>query len=89
MTDDRPEHYLGLLRELVHLPRECEWVEFKINNSAPDQIGEHISALANTAALFGKDHGYLVWGVEDGSHRVLGTRFQPHTTRQGNEELEN
>jgi hypothetical protein len=34
MTPDRANDYLaGLMRELCKLPRETEWVEFKVNNS--------------------------------------------------------
>ena len=89
MTIDRTTEYLlGLLNELRKLPRETEWVEFKHNNYDPEQIGEYISALANAAALLGKVHAYLVWGVDDNIHEVVGTAFDPASTRVGNEELE-
>ena len=62
MTTDRPVEYLvGLVRELCKLPHETEWAEFKENNSEPQEIGETISALANSAALEGKAFAYLVW----------------------------
>jgi predicted HTH transcriptional regulator len=90
MTGDRdPEHLASRVQELVKLPDETEWVEFKQNNVDPDEIGEYISALANSAALEGKAFAYLVWGVEHGSHRIVGTTFLPKTARHGNEELEN
>lgn len=90
MTDDRDENYLtGLVRELCKLPKETEWVEFKHNNSNPKQIGEYTSALSNAAALNGKAFGYLVWGIEDETHNVVGTSFSPSTTKKGNEPLEN
>lgn len=55
MPSDRPADYLtSLVRELCALPRETEWVEFKINEADPQAIGEHLSALANAAALVGK-----------------------------------
>ena len=38
-----------LLKDLQALPKECEWVEFKIDNSNPQDIGEYISALSNSA----------------------------------------
>lgn len=78
-----------LLDELASLPREAEWVEFKTNNANPQEIGEYISALSNSAALHKKDAGYLVWGVEDQTHRLIGTSFKPRETKKGNEELEN
>jgi len=51
MTTDRSKEYLkALLRELCALPAEAEWVEFKVNNEEPKQIGEYISAISNSAA---------------------------------------
>lgn len=89
MTSDRPADYLaGLVRELCALPRETEWVEFKVNDAEPQAIGEYISALANAAALVGKAFAYLVWGVRDEDHAVVGTTFDPGTARVGAEELE-
>lgn len=89
MTADRTAEYLaGLVRELCKLPRETEWLEFKGSNADPQEIGEYISALANAAAFNGKAFAYLVWGVEDGTHRVIGTRFSPWVARKGNEPLE-
>jgi ATP-dependent DNA helicase RecG len=38
-----------LIQDLQALPKECEWVEFKVNNSEPHTIGENISALSNSA----------------------------------------
>jgi len=82
-------HLDTLLLSLLALPRECEWVEFKQNNDNPEEIGEDTSALSNAAALHGKDTAYLVWGIEDGSHQVVGTTARPRLRKIGNEELEN
>jgi len=38
------EYINNLVRELISLPRETEWVEFKHNNDDPQTIGEYISA---------------------------------------------
>jgi len=87
MRDDRDNDYLaGLVNELSK--HETEWVEFKVNQSDPQAIGEYISALANAAALAGKIHGYLIWGVRDGDHTIVGTIFDPEAERKGNEEME-
>ena len=89
MTTDRGAEYLaGLVRELCKLPHETEWVEFKVNNTDPQEIGEYLSALANAAALNGKAFAYVVWGAEDQAHHIVGTSFSPSTTRKGNEPLE-
>lgn len=84
-----PTELEKLLRGLVALPHETEWVEFKHNVAAPEDIGEYISALANSAALHGKNRGYIAWGVEDGTRALLGTSFRPRAAKVGNEELEN
>ncbi|TVO55318.1 ATP-binding protein [Denitromonas halophila] len=89
MSIDRPESdLLGILTELRKLPSETEWVEFKHNNADPDEIGEYLSALANAAALTGKVHAWLVWGLDNDSHAIIGTTFNPAAARVGNEELE-
>ncbi|MEN1487019.1 ATP-binding protein, partial [Pseudomonas aeruginosa] len=78
----------SLLRELCSLPQETEWVEFKQDNDDAPLIGEYISALANSAALLGKQYAYLLWGVDDASHAVIGTTFKPSATRYKQQELE-
>ena len=70
------------------LTAETEWTEFKHNNKDPREIGEYISALSNGAALHGKSHGYMVWGLDDETHEIVGTNFNPRTEKIGNEELE-
>jgi ATP-dependent DNA helicase RecG len=65
ITDRTNEYLVSLVHELRKLPRETEWFEFKLNLSDPEEIGEYLSALANSAALLGKVYGYLVWGVDD------------------------
>ena len=86
---NNPDYVTGLLHELCSLPKETEWVEFKHNNDNNEEIGENISALANSAALCDKANSYLVWGVGDESHEVIGTTFRPSQAKKGNEELEN
>lgn len=77
------------LAELRGLSQEAEWVEFKSNWDQKEDIGEYISALSNSAALLGKPCAYIVWGVEDGSHKIIGTTFLPRQTKgKGNEDLE-
>ncbi len=78
-----------LLDELITLPSENEWVEFKINNFEPQSIGEYISAISNSACLHRKEFGYLVFGIEDETHAIKGTTFKPRKRKVGNEELEN
>ena len=54
-----------LINELRKLTNETQWVEFKHNNYEADMIGQDISALANSAALYEKSCAYMVWGIDD------------------------
>lgn len=49
-----------LVNELCKLPNEIHWVEFKHNNYNPAMIGQDISALANSAALYDKSCAYML-----------------------------
>lgn len=78
-----------LMKKIVALPVETEWVEFKHNGSVPNkEIGDYISSLSNGACLKNEPYGYLVWGVKDGSHQVIGTTFQFSRAKEGNQDLE-
>ena len=78
-----------LIQQLTSYPEELEWVEFKHNKADPEEIGEYISALSNASALHCKPYAYILWGVEDKTHLVVGTTFRPRQTKIGNQELEN
>jgi hypothetical protein len=54
------EYLCSLLEDLVNLPHETEWVEFKVNNAEPEDIGQYLSAISNSAALQEKQAGYIV-----------------------------
>jgi predicted HTH transcriptional regulator len=84
MRDD--QYWASLVNELRTQPKETGWLEFKHNNGDPQEIGEYISALANSAAVEGKARAYLVWGIDDATHAVCGTHFDPFAKRVGNEE---
>ncbi len=77
----------GLLDELRMSSAESTWVEFKVNNSNPQAIGEYISALSNAAVLDSRPRAYLVWGIQDKTHNVVGTTFRPRDAKKGNEDL--
>ena len=34
-SDHRADSRVGLLHDLIALPRETEWLEFKVNNADP------------------------------------------------------
>ena len=77
-----------IIDSLRSLPKETEWVEFKVNNYKPEDIGEYISALSNSAALCGEPTAFMVWGIENETHKLVGTKFKPHKEKIGNQELE-
>ena len=68
-------------------PHELPWIEFKHNNYDPQLIGEYISALANTAALFNQEHAFMIWGIDDSTHKIVGTTFDPQKEKVGNQGL--
>lgn len=85
MSDSR---YVPLVDRLRSQSSEKEWLEFKRGQCAPEQLGQYLSALANSACLVGQPMGYLVFGVEDGNHEIAGTDFDPHTAKaKGNQDL--
>lgn len=72
-----------IVTQLAARQHEEEWFEFKTNWCEPRILGEYVSALSNAAALTGCDEGYLIWGVEDGSHDIVGTTFDRHINVKG------
>jgi len=88
MTTHRTDaHLISMVQEFCKLPAETPWLEFKQDNGDPEQIGEYISALSNAATLAGRDCGYLVWGIGNTTHEIVGTSFNPGKAK-GNEDLE-
>lgn len=83
MTETRA-HHDSLLDELLALPAETEWLDFKEakQNIDSDDLGKYVSALANEANLCGRPCAWLVLGVKDrrdpatGLRPVVGTAFR-------------
>lgn len=79
---------LQILERLCHQPRESTCVEFKSNWELPKDIGEYIAAMANVAALEHQERAWLVWGIDNLSHSIVGTHFNPFTAKgEGNQPL--
>ena len=79
---------LECLERLRSRTQEGAIVEFKSNLNEPKEIGAYISALANSAALEGATRAWMVWGVVDGTHEVVGTSFNPFAAKvEGNQSL--
>lgn len=77
-----------LIKELIKLPNETETVEFKHNNFDPEMIGSDISALANSAANRGKNQSYMVWGVNNETHDIVGTNYNHFSKLAKNQEID-
>ncbi len=77
-----------LLETLIAQPRETEWLEFKQNQFDHDSIGKYVSGLANSAMLHNEPNAYLVFGVEDDTHKVVGTGLRLKAETVGGEPLE-
>lgn len=82
------ENLERLIVELCKLDNETPWVEFKHDNYDPVMIGHDISALANSAALYDKSKAYMIWGIEDNSHDIVGTNYDLQSLKKGNQEIE-
>lgn len=54
---------------------ETEWLEFKSNYLSVENIAKDISALSNGATLLGRPFAYLIFGIDDSTHDVIGTAY--------------
>lgn len=81
------ENLSKLVAALIQEPTETEWLEFKKDNADIKMIGKDISALANGARLVERDHAYMIWGVDDQTHKIVGTSFSPYEKAVGQQEL--
>ncbi|MDO4508039.1 MAG: putative DNA binding domain-containing protein [Candidatus Saccharibacteria bacterium] len=88
MKDEIPDEKLEMIiKGLCCLESEKEHIEFKENQADPIAIAKTISGIANTMTRLNIPRGYFVWGVEDDSHKIVGTKFNPDTKKIGNEDL--
>lgn len=77
-----------LIDSLLIKNKETEWIEFKENYHSKEEIGERISAISNSALLCNMPYGYIVFGVNNETLKVVGTDLHATRKRIGNEELE-
>lgn len=68
----------SVVENLIAHKHEEEWFEFKVNWYEHRALGEYISAMSNVAALLGEENAFFVWGIENNTHRVVGTEFDIH-----------
>jgi ATP-dependent DNA helicase RecG len=67
-----------ILSDAVLLPAETEIIEFKEAKESYDfgKIGKYFSALSNEANLKGKTCAWLIFGVENTKHRIVGSNYR-------------
>ena len=71
-----------ILNELRNLSSENEIVEFKEAKTSYDfnKLGKYFSALSNEANLKGKPFAWLIFGIENNKHSIVGSQYR--TTRK-------
>lgn len=75
-----------LIKTLCSISRETPWLEFKANNFKPDMIGADICALANSAVLAERSCSYMIWGIDDSTHEIVGTSEDLQSVKAGDKE---
>ncbi|TVR06781.1 MAG: transcriptional regulator [Salinarimonadaceae bacterium] len=80
-----PEKLIATLRSHE---AEAEWFEFKKDTFNPEDVGQYISALANSAMLEDKRHSYLIFGITNNGHDIIGTNVRVRTEKIGGELFE-
>lgn len=83
-----PEDLKSKLKQMMALPAETEWIEFKEakNDYHFDELGQYFSALSNEANLMGQPAGWLIFGVTNKTPRLIcGTKYR--STKPGLERL--
>ena len=72
------EQLTTLLETLLNLPAENKVVEFKkaTNGFDTKKLGEYFSALSNEANLHTKEFGWLLFGIDDKTQKVLGSQYK-------------
>lgn len=69
---------LEILDSILKLPFENETVEFKEakDNFDSRKLGKYFSAIANEANLSRREYGWLIFGIKDKSHKIVGTSYR-------------
>ncbi|MFH0771060.1 MAG: RNA-binding domain-containing protein, partial [Candidatus Omnitrophota bacterium] len=71
------------LQELLELPAETEWVEFKRaeKDFSFHELGKYFSSLSNEANLKKEKCGWLIFGVDHKTRKILGTSYRAQGVR--------
>ena len=82
------EKYIEIFNQLWE-HTESEVVEFKKaeTNFDIDELGKYFSALSNEANLRGYEFAWIVFGVLDKKHQIIGTSFKDTALKNKKKEI--
>ena len=77
------------LEVLLSSDFETEVLEFKEakQSFSKDKLGQYFSALGNEANLKKKEHAYIVFGVNDKTHQIVGTNISDKQLNEFKKEI--
>jgi ATP-dependent DNA helicase RecG len=72
------QQLIEILDRLRSQPAENEILEFKKAENGYDftKIGKYFSALSNEANLKGQPNAWLIFGIDDKTHQIVGSNFR-------------
>lgn len=65
------------LLSIINNQNESGILEFKENFNDGNELGNYISALGNSALMIHSPVAYFIWGIEDVTKKIVGTKFDP------------
>lgn len=70
-------------QELLKLPAETEWAEFKRaeKDFSFHELGKYFSALSNEANIKKEKYGWIIFGIDHKTRKILGTSYRRHGKR--------
>ena len=77
----------AMVKDFLGYPDEISWLEFKVNNDDPERIGKYAAGMANAACAAKRSFAYLIWGIKDKTHEIVGTHFDPDNQKIGGQPL--
>ena len=78
MNENQLQTIITKLKQQDELPH----IEVKTGLDDIAKIGETISALSNSASWKDEEYAYFIWGIEDGTWEIVGTKFDLSKTKK-------
>ena len=72
------EEIKQMLNDVRLAEKEFPYIEVKESLQDVKKLGETFSAIYNSALYFDKPFAYMIWGVENNTWKVKGTKFDIH-----------